>query len=292
MIDSRCGLHCSTCTFKEACGCGGCIETMGNPFHGQCRIAICCQDKGYTHCGQCPIMPCDKLIEYSYLDREHGDKPLGERVGVCRRWAAEDGQQAWNRVLLTSAGFEDDRGKQKKGIVNCFLGMLGKPIADARILFIPTAAIDDEAKEMAEVCKQELMRLGATQENICTYNLDAPLSWDAADLFDVIYFTGGDTAHLLACIKKIGFDDTIKRMVHAGKVYVGVSAGSLIATPGIHLGDPFEEPSTGLCLINRYLSVHCKADAAPIDNLPLPHIPLTDNQALVVSWDGYHLIEG
>ena len=27
MIDSRCGLHCTTCTYKEPCGCGGCIET-------------------------------------------------------------------------------------------------------------------------------------------------------------------------------------------------------------------------------------------------------------------------
>jgi len=27
-------------------------------------------------------------------------------------------------------------------------------------------------------------------------------------------------------------------------------------------------------------------------DLPLPHIPLTGNQALEVRWDGYSLIEG
>lgn len=27
MIDSRCGLHCTGCEYKETCGCGGCIET-------------------------------------------------------------------------------------------------------------------------------------------------------------------------------------------------------------------------------------------------------------------------
>ena len=39
MIDSRCGLHCTGCEYKETCGCGGCIETNGHPFHGECPVA-------------------------------------------------------------------------------------------------------------------------------------------------------------------------------------------------------------------------------------------------------------
>lgn len=39
MIDSRCGLHCTTCTYKEPCGCDGCIETNGHPFHGACPVS-------------------------------------------------------------------------------------------------------------------------------------------------------------------------------------------------------------------------------------------------------------
>ena len=46
MVDSRCGLHCTGCEYKETCGCGGCIETNGHPFHGECPVAVCCQDKG------------------------------------------------------------------------------------------------------------------------------------------------------------------------------------------------------------------------------------------------------
>ena len=57
MIDSRCGLHCTTCTYKEPCGCGGCIETNGHPFHGACPVAQCCQEKGFYHCGECPELP-------------------------------------------------------------------------------------------------------------------------------------------------------------------------------------------------------------------------------------------
>lgn len=117
-IESRCGLLCSECDFREACNCGGCVETKGHPFHGECQVAKCCQDKGYTHCGECPnlpdqcgvevcekkdkkgITPCDgcektscgKLHAYSYTDPDHGDNPPGKRVEQCRRWANEHGE--------------------------------------------------------------------------------------------------------------------------------------------------------------------------------------------------------
>ena len=79
MVDSRCGLHCTGCEYKEACGCGGCIETNGQPFHGECPVAVCCQEKGFIHCGECPDIPCELLMQYS-CDPEHGDTPQGARI--------------------------------------------------------------------------------------------------------------------------------------------------------------------------------------------------------------------
>lgn len=90
MIDSRCGLHCTDCAYKEPCNCGGCIETNGHPFHGECPIAVCCQNKGYVHCGECPDIPCKQLYAYSYLDKEHGDNPPGARVEQCKRWTRDE----------------------------------------------------------------------------------------------------------------------------------------------------------------------------------------------------------
>ena len=89
MVDSRCGLHCTGCEFVENCGCGGCIKTNGHPFYGECSVAICCQEKGVTHCGQCPQFPCQQLKEYSE-DKEHGDNPPGARIEQCRRWKEEE----------------------------------------------------------------------------------------------------------------------------------------------------------------------------------------------------------
>ena len=89
IIDTRCGLHCVGCTYKEPCGCGGCIATNGHPFHGECPVAICCQDKGLTHCGECDTFPCTLLTQYS-CDPVHGDTPHGARIEQCRKWKADN----------------------------------------------------------------------------------------------------------------------------------------------------------------------------------------------------------
>lgn len=115
-VQSRCGLLCNFCTYKYSHGCGGCVETNGNPFHGECLVAKCCQDKGYTHCGECEYLPsecadpdclridssgfykcggcqntsCDKLYPFSYKDPDHGDNPPGARIEVCRTWAGRE----------------------------------------------------------------------------------------------------------------------------------------------------------------------------------------------------------
>lgn len=86
-VQSRCGLMCLGCQWKESHGCGGCIETSGHPFHGECHIAQCCQTKGLAHCGECLEMPCAALYQYSILDKTHGDRPAGARLNVLRRWA-------------------------------------------------------------------------------------------------------------------------------------------------------------------------------------------------------------
>lgn len=289
MIDSRCGLHCTGCEWKRSHGCGGCIETQGHPFHGECPVAICCQDKGHAHCGECSNIPCAKLYAYSYLDPVHCDKPQGARVSVCREWAAESGQQAWRNVLLTSAGFEDMDGHRKTNTVNRFLEMLDKPVNEVRVLFIPTAAIDAVSKEFVQKCRRELINIGILIENITEYDIDGHMrAADALD-FDVIYFTGGDTGHLLQRISETGFDTIIKKMVYANKVYVGVSAGSIIATPNI--GEAFDEKTAGLAFVQAYISVHQPENQLPRIDLPLLHIPLTDNQALAVNWHGYEVIE-
>jgi peptidase E len=303
VIDLRCGLHCTDCSFRESYNCGGCIETNGHPFHGECPIAICCQNKGLAHCGECNIMPCEQLYAYSYLDPEHGDKPQGARVAQCRQWAAESGVHKWENVLLTSGGFcfcdWDTPPKPRKAIVECFKAMLGKPINEAKILFVPTAAYSPEQPEpqsYVDECKNDMLVIGILPENIATYDIDGTMSLDEAMKYDCIYVSGGHTEYLLQRFKETGFDKIVKQAVYAGKAYVGISAGSRICIPnigGYNTNDFYNEATAGLCFVNAYISVHVnsKPDWKQNEDLPLPHIGLTDDQALAVSWSGYEVIE-
>jgi hypothetical protein len=86
-VQSRCGLLCDGCTYKQSHGCAGCIAVAGKPFWGECDVAKCCQSKGYAHCGECAEIPCEPLREMSCGDGEHCDKPAGARIAVCKAWA-------------------------------------------------------------------------------------------------------------------------------------------------------------------------------------------------------------
>lgn len=82
MIESRCGLVCSKCEYKEQMGCKGCTN-ITKPFWGDCPVKTCCESKGYSHCGLCTEFPCDTLNKFAY-DENQGDG--GKRILQCREW--------------------------------------------------------------------------------------------------------------------------------------------------------------------------------------------------------------
>src|SRR5688572_16507943 len=86
MIESRCGLLCSQCSFRESAGCPGCINTA-KLFWGECRVKQCCEGRDFSHCGQCGEAPCETLTEFAF-DKEHGDN--GARIEQCKKWRGEE----------------------------------------------------------------------------------------------------------------------------------------------------------------------------------------------------------
>lgn len=86
-IDTYCGLRCATCSFAAQSGCGGCIATGGNPFHGACALAKCAMERKVAFCGACPDFPCALLESFSN-DPEHGDSPKGARIENCAKTKA------------------------------------------------------------------------------------------------------------------------------------------------------------------------------------------------------------
>lgn len=86
MVESRCGILCSECEYKEKMGCKGCIS-IEKPFWGEtCPVKSCCEEKDILHCGMCSEFPCKLLNQYAY-DAEQGDD--GKRIVQCRCWKKE-----------------------------------------------------------------------------------------------------------------------------------------------------------------------------------------------------------
>lgn len=87
MIESRCGILCSECEYRENMNCKGCVE-MDKPFWGDsCPVKACCENAEHEHCGQCSTFACELLNEYAY-DNEQGDG--GKRIEQCKKWMKAD----------------------------------------------------------------------------------------------------------------------------------------------------------------------------------------------------------
>ncbi len=81
--ESRCGLLCSVCPYREQMNCAGCVQ-IKKPFWGDsCPVKDCCEQKQHAHCGQCEAFPCELLNSFAY-DEKQGDD--GKRIEQCKRW--------------------------------------------------------------------------------------------------------------------------------------------------------------------------------------------------------------
>jgi dipeptidase E len=61
--------------------------------------------------------------------------------------------------------------------------------------------------------------------------------------FEVLYVSGGNTFYLLKKSLESGFNKVVKEFVENGKVYIGSSAGSIVAGPELYPATMFDDPS-------------------------------------------------
>ena len=81
MIESRCGILCGQCQYREQMGCPGCVN-IDKPFWADaCPVKACTEGKTHAHCGQCQNFPCQLLNQFAY-DEKQGDG--GKRIEQCR----------------------------------------------------------------------------------------------------------------------------------------------------------------------------------------------------------------
>ena len=183
------------------------------------------------------------------------------------------------KLILTSAGFENQK------IAKLFFDMIGKSPSQIKVIFVPVAAIDEESRAVLPKCMNDLTGNGIPDENIFVYNLDVPLNFDEMKKYDAIYFCGGNTKHLMKSInRQKGFRKILEEFIAVGGVFVGVSAGSMIACHNL---------LNGLHYANCRIWVHEKqGDSAGTVKLNiLKNIRISDCQALVIDGTNSYILE-
>jgi len=85
MFESRCGVCCNSCERKKKVNCNGCLNISIPFWGGNCEVKTCCEEKGYNHCGECNMFPCETL---SNMGREQGYDPL-LKIEQCKKWINE-----------------------------------------------------------------------------------------------------------------------------------------------------------------------------------------------------------
>ena len=66
---SYCGIYCGSCkNYKQNVNCAGCREEK--VLLSDCPTRVCAAKKGYLHCGECDIFPCDELDNFYNSGKE------------------------------------------------------------------------------------------------------------------------------------------------------------------------------------------------------------------------------
>lgn len=172
------------------------------------------------------------------------------------------------QLLLTSAGFTNQT------LAKALLALTEKPFSKLNLAFVPTAANVEEGDKGWVIddlvnCKRlgfasiDIVDISALPSTTCKRRMEEA---------DVLLFGGGNTFHLMYWIKKVGLDKLLQTLL-SKRVYVGISAGSMVATPRLALSqsqelyyeDMKEKPESeeGLGFVNFQVRPHLNSPLFP-----------------------------
>jgi len=148
---------------------------------------------------------------------------------------------------------------------------VGEDLTGKKAVFIPTAGMHEMSAQDREVLdyinwtdREALQNLGFVVEDLEVSSEPYDVIEKSISNADCIFICGGSTFFLLQELKRKGADKLILRHVQQGKLYMGTSAGSIIAQKDI-IADGVDDPKFGpdlngdfsaLGFIDFYLYVH------------------------------------
>jgi len=192
------------------------------------------------------------------------------------------------KLFLTSAGLVSETSDE-------FLKLLSKKPEETRLCFITTASHPEENKWYVEKDKKRLSELGFKVTELDLKEENENSLNDKLKDFDVVFVEGGNTFYLLKYVRESGFDKALKLFLDRGGIYLGVSAGSMIAGLNIESAGWKHadrnivnlQDLTGLNLVHFVITPHIdesniEATKECASKVNYPVIALTDKQAVLI----------
>jgi dipeptidase E len=209
------------------------------------------------------------------------------------------------RLLLTSSGLSN------QSIANALIDLVGKKRKEITIVFIPTSMnIESGDKswfinDLSNIKKQDFKCIDIVDISALPKEIWLP----RLKLADVIFFSGGNTPHLMRWVKESGLIDLLPGLLK-DKVYVGISAGSVITAPNLFASNKDKrlyyektfgyKSNDGLGFVNFYFRPHLNSLDFPnvrkekleilAKELTIPLYALDDQSALKINGDQIDVI--
>ena len=185
-------------------------------------------------------------------------------------------------------------------VANLLIDFANEDLKGKIIAFIPTASLTESIRFYVKTGKKALEKVGMIVEEVEITQFSNEEISSILHKCDYIYITGGNTFFLLQELKRKGVDKIISEQVKSGKLYIGESAGAIIASTDTEYMknvnfDPIEkapelEDYSSLGLVDFYTIPHYgnfpfkkKGEKViQLYNEKLQLIPISNKQAIFI----------
>ena len=158
-------------------------------------------------------------------------------------------------MILTSSLYESIELVKK---------FLDKNTESKKILFIPTATNVDEYKKYIHLTQKVFEDFGYEVENFDVSIFSEEIAKEKLSEAKTVFISGGNTFYLLQELKRKNLTSYLKERIENGLLYIGESAGSVIAAPDIEYASIVDDKTlatelddyTGLNLVDFYIVPH------------------------------------
>ena len=193
------------------------------------------------------------------------------------------------------------------GAATLFEDYARQNIRAKEVLFIPTAANVEEYRDYVDEAKEAFAKMGFTLQILDVSKASEAEAKAKIGAAQVLYVSGGNTFYLLRELKKKGLAGLIAGRVRSGElVYVGESAGAMIAAPSVEYASAMDDASgselvaaqTGLDLVKFYPVPHygeepfvqSTAEILKIYGSKLNLTPINNAEAIAVHGDKFEIL--